>query len=359
MKLTVLNVPFPFAPVTADPVGGAEQVVAALDRELVARGHRSVVIAHRDSEVCGELIALPSAPHVFNDFARAQVHRDLRTVLSGVLAGEHVDVVHLHGSDFDAYPPPGNVPALATLHLPLAWYAQSALHPRRPETWLQPVSAHQARGAPDGIALLPPIENGVAENPSALRERRRGFALAIGRICPEKGFHDAIDAANSAQVPLLIAGQVFGWLEHRAYFEEFIRPRLNAWVRYIGALTGARKRRLLAQARCVLIPSRAPETSSLVAMEALAAGTPVLAYRSGALSDIVEHGVTGFLVEDAYAMADAIARCDEIDPATCVRRARERFPLARTLDAYLDLYRRLAREFSPPAMQSSGIRSSC
>ncbi|HJU07442.1 MAG TPA: glycosyltransferase [Rhodanobacteraceae bacterium] len=358
MKLTVLNVPFPFAPVTADPVGGAEQVVAALNRELVARGHRSIVIGHRDSRIAGELIALPPAPQTFNDFARVQVQRELREVIARVLANEQVDLVHLHGIDFENYLPPAGVPTLCTLHTPLAWYAHTALHPRRPLTRLQPVSVHQARCAPGGVVLLPPIENGVAANPFALRVRKRGFALTIGRICPEKGFHEAIDAANPANITLLIAGQVFHWPEHRAYFESRIRPRLNARVRYIGALAGMRKRGLLAAARCVLIPSRAPETSSLVAMEALAAGTPVIAYRSGALPEIIEHGVTGFLVDDAHAMAEAIARCGEIDPATCVRRARERFPLARTLDAYLDLYRRLARESSRREAQS-GIRQSC
>ncbi len=358
MRLSVLNVPFPYAPVTADPVGGAEQVVSALDRELVARGHRSLVIGHRDSQITGELIALPPAPQTFNDFARAQVHRDLRTAIARVLVDERIDLIHLHGSDFDNYLPPSGPPVLATLHLPLPWYAPAALHPQQPKTWLQPVSAHQARGAPGGVSLLPPIENGVAANPFALRVHKRGFTLGIGRICPEKGFHDAIAAADSARVPLLIAGQAFDWPEHRAYFESRIRPRLNACVRYIGALSGTRKQRLLAAARCVLIPSRAPETSSLVAMEALAAGTPVIAYRSGALPEIVEHGITGFLVDDAHAMADAIARCGEIDPAICVRRAHERFPLARALDAYLDLYQRLARESSRREVQS-GIRQSC
>jgi len=358
VKLTVLNVAFPFAPVTADPVGGAEQVVAAIDRELVARGHRSIVIAHGDSNVHGELVALPQAPWTFNDFARAQVQRQLRAAIARVLVNERVDLIHLHGSDFDSYLPPSGPPVLATLHVPLSWYAPAALHPQRPRTWLQPVSAHQARSAPNGVSLLPAIENGVAENPFALRVRERGFALTIGRICPEKGFHEAIDAANLANVPLLIAGRVFDWPEHRAYFEERIRPHLNSRVRYIGALIGARKQRLLAQARCVLIPSRAPETSSLVAMEALAAGAPVIAYRSGALPDIVEHRATGFVVEDARAMADAIAHCEEIDPTTCVRRMHERFPLMRTLDAYLDLYQRLTCESSWREMQS-GIRRSC
>jgi glycosyltransferase involved in cell wall biosynthesis len=236
------------------------------------------------------------------------------------------------------------VPTLINLHLPLAWYADEVLHPRRPLTWLQPVSRHQAHGAPAGVRLLKPIENGVPDNPFAPASRKRNFALALGRICPEKGFHDAIAAARAADVPLLIAGEVFAWESHRRYFDEEIAPLLDRRVRFIGALRGARKQRLLAAARCVLIPSRAAETSSLVAMEALAAGTPVIAYASGALPEIVEHGVTGFVVDDVEGMGRAITQCECLDGQTCRQTARLRFPLQRMCDAYLDLYQRLAAQ---------------
>ena len=144
--------------------------------------------------------------------------------------------------------------------------------------------------------------------------------------------------------PLLIAGEVFAWEAHRRYFDEQIAPLLDERVRFIGPVRGARKQRLLAAARCVLIPSRAPETSSLVAMEALAAGTPVIAYASGALPKIVEHGVTGFIVNDASAMARAITQCECLVAQTCHENARRRFPLQRMCDAYLDLYQRLAAQ---------------
>jgi glycosyltransferase involved in cell wall biosynthesis len=96
----------------------------------------------------------------------------------------------------------------------------------------------------------------------------------------------------------------------------------------------------------VLIPSLAPETSSLVAREALACGTPVVAFPNGALSETVEHGRTGFLVETVEAMAEAIKAAGSIDPAFCREVARERFSLARMTSRYLDLYARLAR--APP-----------
>jgi glycosyltransferase involved in cell wall biosynthesis len=344
MTLRVLSVPFPFAPVRSDAVGGAEQIAAALDRALVAARHESIVIACEGSQVAGRRVALPRVEAESNDRARAQMHAQVRGAITRVLDEQPVDAIHLHGVDCAAYLPPSGVPALISLHLPLSWYADEVLHPQRPLTWLQPVSRHQARSAPEGVRLLAPIENGAAENPFALVARKRDFALVLGRICPEKGIHDAIAAARAAHMPLLIAGEVFAWEAHRRYFDEQIAPQLDRQIRFVGALRGARKQRLLAAARCVLIPSRAPETSSLVAMEALAAGTPVIAYSSGALPDIVEHGVTGFVVDDVEAMARAITQCECLAAQSCRETAQLRFPLQRMCDAYMDLYQRLAAQ---------------
>jgi glycosyltransferase involved in cell wall biosynthesis len=112
--------------------------------------------------------------------------------------------------------------------------------------------------------------------------------------------------------------------------------------RWIGPVAGRVKRRLLAAARCVLIPSLVAETSSLVAMEALASGTPVIAWRAGALPEIVDHGKTGYIVDDVAGMAEAIYKADSIDPEACRAAARQRFARPRMLESYLALYHSLA-----------------
>jgi glycosyltransferase involved in cell wall biosynthesis len=140
-------------------------------------------------------------------------------------------------------------------------------------------------------------------------------------------------------VDLIIAGSVFGYPEHLDYFDSMIRPRLNTHIRFVGLVGGERKANLMAGARCLLVSSLAPETSSLVAMEALASGTPVVAFPNGALNEIVVPQQTGFLVNNAEEMADAIGEVDSLSPSACRREAEERFSSAQMFAQYLDLYR--------------------
>jgi glycosyltransferase involved in cell wall biosynthesis len=163
----------------------------------------------------------------------------------------------------------------------------------------------------------------------------------LGRICPEKGQHLALHAAHRADIPLLLAGEVFPYADHQAYFEDCVRPLLDRHRRYLGPVGFNRKRRLLSAARCLLVPSLCPETSSLVAMEAMACGTPVIAFPSGALPETVEHGRTGYIVDNADDMAAALQEVVAIDRQHCRRTAAARFSLHRMTNAYLALYERL------------------
>jgi glycosyltransferase involved in cell wall biosynthesis len=246
-----------------------------------------------------------------------------------------------------------------TLHLPPDWYPPDIFRPTRPDTWLQCVSASQLRNCPPSPALLPHIDNGVPLEDFETCVGKRNYALALGRICPEKGFHLALDAAAEAGSPLILAGEIFHYREHEAYFQQELLPRLDHRSRrFIGPAGLARKRRLLTGARCLLAPSLVPETSSLVAMEALACGTPVVAFPSGALPEIVEHGRTGFLVEGAREMAQAIRHVHEIRPEACRAAARERFSAERMIGQYLSLYQRFAQLRAARTAEVTGRRAS-
>lgn len=342
-RLTVLNVAYPFAPVSFDSTGGAEQIVAALDDVLERQGHRSIVVACAGSQTRGTLIATPNQPGIIDLSARQSAYQQQRAAIERALQESHIDLVHMHGIDFTAYLPPPGVPVLVTLHLPPSWYPPQAFALQRPRTWLHCVSASQELGCPPGALRWPRIENGVPTDKLAARSRKRTFAMALGRICPEKGYHIALDAARQAGMTLLLAGRVFPYPEHERYYVEEIIPRLDECRRDIGPIGFERKRRLLSAAQCLLAPSLAPETSSLVAMEALACGTPVIAFPSGELAQIVEHGRTGFLVHSVTEMAAALTAVRDLDPETCRQAARERFSADRMIAGYLRAYKALAR----------------
>jgi len=339
MKLRILNVAFPFAPVGPDAVGGAEQVLTQIDAALVLEGHDSFVVACKGSKALGQLRETIDVPHDITEDMKRKVYLSYRAAIQDAITEFDVDLVHFHGVDFQEYLPDATCPMLATLHLPLNYYPGS-IHNLPKNVWLHCVSEPQQRGAVRDARWLSPIENGVPI-PSRTEHARRNFVFALGRICPEKGFHYALEAAKRANVRCYLGGEVFPYQTHMNYFEKEIRPREDRWRRFIGPVGVGRKKRFLSAARCVLVPSRAAETSSLVTMEAMAHGTSVIAFRSGALPSLITEGITGFIVDSVEEMAEAIHWAEEISPETCRKVARERFSLERMTHQYLDRYEEL------------------
>jgi glycosyltransferase involved in cell wall biosynthesis len=342
MPLTVLSVAYPLAQVSPGTAGGAEQVLLTLDRGIVHSGHRSIVLAAAGSRCCGLLLPVTIPAGELHPLARQQARESFRQAIGEAVKAHSPDIVHMHGIDFYDYLPDLEIPVIITLHLPLTWYPPAALRNKRGNLTFISVSQHQATTAPAGVHIDEIVPNGVDLAEFSPSRRKGDYALVIGRICPEKGIPLAIHAAELAGVQLLLAGNVFEYPEHRDYFEKEVRPRLGPQVRLIGHVGGQRKAHLLAGARCVLIPSQAEETSSLVAMEAMASGTAVIAWRNGALCEIVAHGRTGWLVSSVEEMAAAIDRVAEIDPQECRREAEARFSCDRMVFRYLNLYRRIS-----------------
>lgn len=337
--MTVLSVGFPLMHVGPDAGGGAEQILSLLERHLAAAGHRSLVVAAEGSKTAGELIASAAVPETITDRTSAQlIHRD---AIARTLCRERVDLIHFHGLDFHTYVPETRVPMLATLHLPLDWYPKSIFQQQRCR--LNCVSFSQAANT-----RLPVVPNGINIAPylsqSALA---RKHLLFVGRICPEKGAHTALEVAHKLDLPIFIAGPVHPYPPHQAYFHDQVEPLLDHKRRYIGPVGLEDKTRLLASAQCLLVPSSVAETSSLVAMEAIASGTPVVAFRSGALPEIVDHGESGFIVEsldDMVAATRQCARCAEcagLSPHVSRRIAQRRFGAERMVSDYLALYEQL------------------
>lgn len=341
MQRTVLSVAYPLAPTGPDAVGGAEQILSEMDAALVRAGHRSIVVACEGSRVAGELVSTPGWDGDITEEVRRWAQRQHRIAIEQTLRRHRVDIVHMHSLDWHAHLPVSDVPLLVTLHLPCAWYPEHAFKTPRPRTYLNCVSRSQrATCGPTAMPVFV-VENGVPVDRLQCRVSKRNYVLSLGRVCLEKGLHLALDAARQAGVPMLLAGDVFRYPEHVSYFEKEIAPRLDAQRRFIGPVGFARKRRLLTGARCLLAPSLVDETSSLVSMEAFACGTPVIALAKGALPEVIEHGRTGFIINDVDEMADAIRRVDELDPQDCRNAARERYSSERMFRDYLALYERI------------------
>ncbi|HZP06165.1 MAG TPA: glycosyltransferase [Terracidiphilus sp.] len=350
MRLTVLSIAFPFAPVGSGAVGGAERILSYLDEALVNAGDVSLVVACEGSRPAGKLFAVPLPEGALLDEGdRTTCVRNCQAAIDHALESYPVDVIHMHGMDVDEYVLPETIPVLMTLHLPVGWYRPAVWTSQAGRVQFCCVSQSQRRSFPLPVRDCVVVENGVALPPAVESEPKQDFALMMGRICPEKNAHAALEAATQAGVRVVLAGQAFTYRDHQRYMHEKIEPLLKSAPRgiqhsFVGPVSLPEQQKLMAQARCLLHPTLAPETSSLVAMEALAAGTPVIAYPSGALPEIVEDGVTGFLVHNVQEMAEAICKVDTISRQACRRVAERRFNKQRMVGEYFALYEALTHQ---------------
>ena len=335
-QLTILSVAYPLLPVSSSSGGGSEQILHTLDHGLVRAGYRSIVIAAKGSAVDGELIETPAAPAEITDSAREHAQQVHRHQIEVVLNHNRVDLIHFHGLDFLAYRPRSHTPSqLATLHLPLTWYPATLFD--ETDLFLNCVSRNQAGSEPEA-ETLPVVPNGIDLEKFQLCENRQEYLLWLGRVCPEKGAHVALRVAHRLNLPLIVAGPIHPFSAHKMYFAEQVEPLLDDKRRYIGPVDTKRKAELLANARSLLVPSLIAETSSLVAMEAIGSGTPVVAFRSGALPEIVDEGITGFIVQSEEDMAKAVSETRRISSLTCRAIAKKRFAASRMNQDYFKLY---------------------
>ncbi|MDE3100901.1 MAG: glycosyltransferase [Chloroflexota bacterium] len=337
------------------PPGGAQALLADLAAGLASRGHRVTLLAASGSRVRGvETIDLGLDPARFVPavLGRAAERSDdaaqrLAFALIARWLAEHRggwDVVHAHAYDapaFDALRPLR--PVIHTLHLaPLdPGVVTAAAAAVRAGAVLAAVSWANARAwTAAGVRTDLVLPNGVDVGAIPYSATGGPDLLFAGRISPEKGPATAIRAARRAGREIVLAGPVYD----RAHFVSAVEPLLAGDARYAGALARPDLYRLMGVSAALLLPVRWDEPFGLVAVEAQAAGTPVVTFARGGLVELVADGRTGFLVEtdDEDAFVAAIRRIGGIDRAACRRNA-ERWTIARMLDAHERLYARLAR----------------
>lgn len=176
---------------------------------------------------------------------------------------------------------------------------------------------------------------------SACTERGKYLAF-VGRISPEKRVDRAIRIAEMAGVPLKIAAKIDR--VDVEYFDEVIKPMLSsAYVEFIGEVEQAAKQELLSHAIAMVFPIDWPEPFGLAMIEAMACGTPAIAYAMGSVPEVIDNGITGFAIQSEEEGAEAVARCAELDRAACRRQFELRFSSVRMAAEYVELYSRLTR----------------
>jgi glycosyltransferase involved in cell wall biosynthesis len=202
------------------------------------------------------------------------------------------------------------------------------------------ISHAQRRHVPD-LPIARVIHHGVDPARFPVGKGDGGYCLFLGRMSPDKGPHRAMEAAYKAGVPLIMCAKMRDPWEFD-YFDSHVRPYLNEDIQYLGEVPHERKLELLAGASALLFPIRWNEPFGMVMIEALACGTPVLAFPEGAVPEVIEDGRTGFLCRDVADMAEAITRVGELDRGACRRAVEGYFSTERMVREHLELFASLA-----------------
>ena len=324
--------------------GGTERVVSYLTEELVRKGHEVTLFASGDSQTSARLVAAcPRAlwrdehliPEVFQTIQMEQVRRE----------ASRFDVIHFHCDHWHLPLMRAlSVPYLTTLHGRLDLPDLVPLYETFPDTPLVSISDAQRAPFPH-LHWVQTVYHGLPADLLKLREDPEDYLVFMGRTSPEKGLDRAIQIARAAGMRLRISAAVQP--ANREYFERVIKPQLDhPLMEFVGELGGSDKEELLRGARALLFPIDWPEPFGLVMIEAMACGTPVVAYRRGSVPEVVADGISGFVVDSVEEAVQALGRVETLSRQAVRRYFEERFLVERMTADYLQAYERLIENAS-------------
>ena len=326
-------------PVPPKGYGGTERVVSYLTEELVRRGHDVTLFAGPDAVTAARLVAPPTAAGWPVRFVNRWAY-DLMQLERVFEQAETFDVLHFHlWMTHYSMARRVSTPHLTTLHWLLSYPQLRPFFEEFQEMPVVSISAAQRVPAPR-LNWLGTVYHGLPKAHYTLHDEPGGYLAYLGRMTRAKGVEQAIEIAQQAGMPLKMAGSIRG-TDH-AYFEDVIKPRLaDPRVEYVGEIDDRGKQALLGGAHALLFPTQVNESFGLVMIEAMACGTPVIGFRRGAVPEVVQDGVAGFVVDDVAAAVQAVERVGSLRRAACRQVFEERFTAQRMADGYVALYRRL------------------
>ena len=330
--------------------GGTERVVSHLTEELVRQGHEVTLFASGDSVTKAHLVAACRRSLRLDKHCIDQLSHQILMLEHVFQRAAEFDVVHFH---------------VDYLHFPLSRREQlrhvTTLHGRLDIPDLVPLY-HEFREMPV-VSIsncqrepLPranwqaTVYHGVPADMYQFRAEAGSYLAFLGRISPEKRVDRAIKIARQVQIPLKIAAKVDR--VDKDYFEGVIEPLLrDSLVEFVGEIGEGEKDEFLGHAYALLFPIDWPEPFGLVMIEAMACGTPVIAYRSGAVPEVMEEGHTGFIVEGLEDAVEAVRRVPELSRKRCREIFDQRFTAARMAHDYVHLYERLSKNKPPRVLE--------
>lgn len=332
----------PWIPIPPPGYGGVEQVIDLLAAELIRRGHSVTLFAAPESRSPAEVKTMLDYSHPdeiqMSIYEADHVAHAFAGIDAAAASGHPYDIVHDHaGFTAFAFADRLDTPMVHTLHGPFtrdtsAFYARNA-----GKAAALALSEYQRSQAPPELDVPAVVYNPIVVEDFPFREDKDDYLLFIGRMNDDKGPQRAIAAARRAGRRLVLAGPVQPGQEE--FFSSEVEPHLGEdGIEYIGEI-GEEKLDLYAGAAALLMPIRWPEPFGLVMTEAMACGTPVIAFAEGSATEIVLDGETGFIVDDEEAMGEAASRVDSIDPRRCCDSANERFDVGAVASTHERAYR--------------------
>jgi glycosyltransferase involved in cell wall biosynthesis len=327
--------------------GGTERIVSYLTEELIKQGHDLTLFASGDSITKARLIAPCDRSLRLNSTCEDRVAYQFLQLEQVFQNASYFDIIHFH-IDYLHFPfsKRSDVPHLTTLHGRLDLPELVALYRQFADVPVVSISSAQRAPLP-WVNWQGTVYHGLPLDQYKCKKNQGRYLAFVGRISPEKRVDRAIEIAKRANMKLKIAAKIDAI--DQAYVETEIRFLLDdPLVEFVGEIGEREKPEFLGNAYALLFPIDWVEPFGLVMIEAMACGTPVIAFRRGSVSEVIDHGITGFIVEDIEESLQALDEVPHFDRERCRMVFEERFSAGRMAAGYLEIYRTLIETKSRP-----------